>query len=293
MFRSIRPYLVLIRPANVVTSVADVLAGLALASSISEIDVTPALLLLLATACLYAGGIVFNDYFDRYIDAEERPERPIPSGKISGAAAVSFGLALFIIALLSALAVGSQSFGLAFIIIAAALLYDRWMKHNAFMGPFFMGIARSANLLLGMSILESALFEYAWLGIIPLVFIFSVTLTSREENRGENRSAIIVAMLLDLSVIGLLVYSAFTKAVHPWYPLILVSLWAFMVLSTKFRAWRINTPENIKNAVKTGVMSLIVLDASYALLAGKIDFAVVILFLLPVSVVLARKFAVT
>jgi 4-hydroxybenzoate polyprenyltransferase len=276
-----------------VTSVADVLAGLALASSVSVIHISQGLLLLLATACLYAGGIVFNDYFDRDIDAEERPERPIPSGKISGASAVTFGFVLFIIALMAASLVGSRSLGLALIIIAAALLYDRWMKHHAFMGPFFMGIARSANLLLGLSILESALFEYAWLGIIPLVFIFSVTLTSREENRGENRSAIILAMLLDLSVVGILVYSAFTKAVQPWYPLLLISIWAFMVLSTKFNAFRINTPENIKNAVKTGVMSLIVLDASYALLAGKFDFAVVILFLLPVSVVLARKFAVT
>ena len=42
--------------------------------------------LLVATATLYAGGIVFNDYFDRTLDAVERPERPIPERPRSGAA---------------------------------------------------------------------------------------------------------------------------------------------------------------------------------------------------------------
>ena len=33
--------------------------------------------------CLYAAGMVLNDAFDAELDARERPERPIPSGRIS------------------------------------------------------------------------------------------------------------------------------------------------------------------------------------------------------------------
>ena len=43
----------------------------------------PFLLLLLASACLYCGGMVWNDYFDRAQDKLERPSRPIPSGRVS------------------------------------------------------------------------------------------------------------------------------------------------------------------------------------------------------------------
>ena len=74
------------RPANIVTSVADILAGIAIASapgSLVERIWPAALLLCLSTACLYGGGIVFNDVFDAELDKVERPERAIPSGLVS------------------------------------------------------------------------------------------------------------------------------------------------------------------------------------------------------------------
>ena len=40
------------------------------------------LLLALAFSLLYTGGMYLNDAFDRDIDARERPERPIPSGRV-------------------------------------------------------------------------------------------------------------------------------------------------------------------------------------------------------------------
>ena len=72
---TIRPYLELMRPANVATALADVLAGYAVAG-LGNPRALP--WLLLSTACLYAGGVVLNDFFDRDVDRLERPERPIP-----------------------------------------------------------------------------------------------------------------------------------------------------------------------------------------------------------------------
>ncbi len=43
----------------------------------------------LASALLYWSGMVLNDWADRKRDAVERPERPIPSGDVSPAAALS------------------------------------------------------------------------------------------------------------------------------------------------------------------------------------------------------------
>ena len=43
------------------------------------IPFAPALII----SMLYCAGMVLNDYWDRHIDAKERPQRPIPSGRVS------------------------------------------------------------------------------------------------------------------------------------------------------------------------------------------------------------------
>src|SRR5262245_28086746 len=91
---TLRGYVELLRPANVITALTDVLAGFAIAGLAS-----PKALpwLLLATACLYAGGVVLNDVFDRRIDANERPERPIPSGRVPVRHAALLGGGLLVV----------------------------------------------------------------------------------------------------------------------------------------------------------------------------------------------------
>src|SRR5436309_2569438 len=79
--------LALVRPPNVFTAVADSLAGLVLARRAGPVLGDPGLWCLAASACLYLGGIALNDYFDRAVDAVERPERPIPSGSVPPAVA--------------------------------------------------------------------------------------------------------------------------------------------------------------------------------------------------------------
>ena len=53
------------------------------------------------------------------------------------------------------------------------------------------------------------------------------------------------------------------------------------------------TPENIKKAVKMGVLSIIPLNASYAAGFGGWEIGIFVLFLLPILILLAKKFAVT
>ncbi|OYZ46911.1 MAG: polyprenyltransferase, partial [Sphingobacteriales bacterium 24-40-4] len=73
------------RPANIATSVADVLAGIAISGYFlgAGQEFLPVILLCLSTIGLYGGGIVFNDVFDAELDKIERPERAIPSGAVS------------------------------------------------------------------------------------------------------------------------------------------------------------------------------------------------------------------
>ena len=101
-------YLRLLRVANVFTALADVLMGYACV----ERQLAPLLPLagLLATsALLYLAGMVLNDVFDLETDRQERPERPLPAGRIAWRAARRWGFAL----LLAGVAAGALGLALA------------------------------------------------------------------------------------------------------------------------------------------------------------------------------------
>jgi 4-hydroxybenzoate polyprenyltransferase len=148
-------FLRLMRPANIVTAIADILAGVIISGYLAspEYSLSPVLLLVLATIGLYGGGVVFNDIFDAELDKIERPERPIPSGLISKQRASVLGGLLLLMAIVAAAFVHPEGFLslsvlLTVLIAIAALVYDKWGKHHSLLGPINMGLCRGLNLLL-------------------------------------------------------------------------------------------------------------------------------------------------
>src|SRR5688500_11843123 len=174
------------RPANIITAIADILAGVAIATSLqfTKADTSLAVLLALSTACLYGGGVVMNDVFDAELDKIERPERPIPSGAIQKSHAALFGVFLLLLCIVCADFCSNTSAIIAASIAVAAVVYDKWAKHHAFLGPLNMGVCRGLNLLLGISIYPAAIEFYWFLCIIPVIYIFAITMISRGEVHG-------------------------------------------------------------------------------------------------------------
>ncbi len=163
-------FLRLMRPANIVTAISDILAGVAIANYTTpdnwfQQNLSSIFLLALSTIGLYGGGVVLNDVFDAELDKIERPERAIPSGIISKKTAALFASFLFLIGITAAAFVHpNQIFSittvLAIAIVFACIIYDKWGKHHAYLGPVNMGLCRGLNLLLGISILPAALTTY-------------------------------------------------------------------------------------------------------------------------------------
>ena len=290
---SLRPYLTLMRPANLVTAVADVLAGASVAAAVTGGWDPQIGWLCTATIGLYGGGVVFNDIFDLDLDRLERPERALPSGQVTLASAIFLGGLLLIGGVICSAVVGSSAAAIAIAVAALALLYDGRAKHHPVFGPLVMGMCRGGNLLLGVSLSARALGQYWWLGLLPVVFIAAITLTSRGEVGGNNRRSISLAMWLDGAVAAaLLLLPYFTLAQPlPAYPFFL--LWYGMNFLAKRDAIRDNRPPLIKKAVKTGVLSLIPLNACLAASFMGLPAGFLVLALLPVSFGLARYFAVT
>ncbi|MGH8503358.1 MAG: UbiA-like protein EboC [Gammaproteobacteria bacterium] len=288
----------LARPANVVTALSDVLAGFAVtglySSGVIETGSLVALVwLLIATAGLYAGGVVFNDVFDARLDAAERPQRPIPSGRVSQGAAAVFGGLLLLGGIAAALQVSQFSGVLAAMIALTAVAYDAYGKHLEWLGPLNMGACRGLNLLLGMSALPASVPQLWFLALIPIVYIASITLISRGEVHGGTRSAGIAALaLIGLLGAGVLLLGLTERFVLLAAAPFLILFWWFVVPAFVKAAQR-PTPELIRAAVKTGVIMLIALNAAIAAGFAGIWYGLAVLMLLPVSIALARAFAVT
>lgn len=285
------------RPANIVTSVADVLAGVAVSGwlnswSVSVTYLQPIVLLCIATIGLYGGGVVFNDVFDAEIDRIERPERPIPSGVVSTREASLVGILLLTAGLIAAAIAGFVSGIIAFIIAVAALVYDKWGKHHSILGPLNMGLCRGLNLLLGISILPGALANWWYLAFVPVMYIASITMISRGEVHGGSRMTLYMASLLYGLVIGAILYFSFLKGML-LVALIFLLPFAWMIFKPLATAIREPAGKNIGKAVKAGVLALILMNAAWAAAFGAIYAAFIILLLLPLSLKLGRLFAVT
>ena len=297
-------YLRLMRPANIVTAFADILAGSAIALALANPEAesfaesltahgSDILLLLVSTLGLYGGGVVFNDVFDLSLDKVERPERPLPSGKASLKGAILLGASLLLLGLLAALGVSWQSGCVALVIIALVLLYNSWAKHYTLWGPLTMGLCRAGNLLLGVSIIPAIAIEHGYVGLIPLLYIGAITLVSQGEVNGGNKNSLRLAFAMYLLVMLLIFWIGEWNEKDVGFGLPFLALLAFLIIPPLRHAIKSLQPKDIMKAVKAGVLALIVLDSAIAAIFGGIGWGLCILLLLPLSRLLAKLFAVT
>jgi 4-hydroxybenzoate polyprenyltransferase len=156
-----------------------------------------------------------------------------------------------------------------------------------------MGLCRGLNLLLGLSILPAALSDWWFLGFIPMIYIASITMISRGEVHGGSRIGLYLACLFYGLVIGLIFFFAWLNKGSLLLCGIFLALFAWMIFDPLVRAIREPVGRTIGRAVKAGVIGLILMNASWASASNELFFAVGIALLLPVSIGLARMFAVT
>ncbi|WP_242919978.1 UbiA-like protein EboC [Pontibacter liquoris] len=297
-------YLRLMRPANIITAIADICLGFAasgallaapfLTSPTTATDyLQPLLWLILSTIGLYGGGVVFNDVFDAELDHVERPERPIPSGVVTVKGASALGAILLIGGIVAAWQVSVLSAILAAAVALLALLYDWKGKHQNVLGPVNMGACRGGNLLLGVSAVPAAVPQLWYLSLIPIVYISAITMISRGEVHGGNTAALKGAIGLYVLVIGSILCLSLLPDFDLLASLPFLLLFAFLIFPPLFKALPTKAPSLIGKAVKAGILALIVMDASIAAGFAGWGYGLIVLLLLPVSIFIARNFAVT
>jgi geranylgeranylglycerol-phosphate geranylgeranyltransferase len=160
----------LIRPFNCFLASLATVAGFNLISTPNLITLWAALAVFFVTG----GGNVINDFFDIKRDKINKPNRPLPSGKIKPGYAVGISIILFSIGLFFAYLVNIELFYLAILAASTLIIYSGVIKEYKFFGNIIVSI------LVGLTFIAGSLAAGNWKGGIILAFLASMVNWSRE-----------------------------------------------------------------------------------------------------------------
>lgn len=283
-------YARLLRLPNGFTALSNILAAQLIVTG-GQPEWTPLLLLMLASWCLYSGGIVLNDWFDYEEDLRERPGRPLPSGQVPRSVAAALGFGLLGLGILFAAAAGTKQLLITIAVALLVLLYDGFAKRTA-LASLSMGACRYGNWILGLSH-GGTLLEMVLLSLPVFFYVTSLTLLSRAETTAAERRPLLLCglglLLTALVIAGL--YGA--GQLHHLWALTLPAAALLLVGRRLWDTWRDYTPANIQRMVKTLVLGIIPLDAILVFAGGPWWGGLAVLALYLPGAWLARKMYVT
>ncbi len=144
----LRAWGALVRASLLPSAVADAAAGICLAyGALEQSRSAPAgaWWLLPASACLYAGGMLLNDWADHDQDAGEGRRRPLVVGAVRRGSALGAALLLFALGVAGAAFAHPAAGWWAGCIALLAAAYDLAWR-GPLLGPLCLGVCRGANL---------------------------------------------------------------------------------------------------------------------------------------------------
>lgn len=295
----------LCRLPNVFTALADVMMGFLVTHATALGG--PELTLLGAASCLiYTAGMVLNDVFDVEIDRAERPDRPLPSGRVSVPLARALGLGLLAAGVgcaggAAALAGDARP---AYVVAGLAVLvlaYDLVLKSTP-LGPLAMGGCRALNVLLGMSLSETP-----WQTVHLIVaggmgvYIVGVSWFARSEAEESRAAPLLGALVVMMGAFGFLAWlpsfdlpDGGGERRFPYAALLEMRwhlVWLLLASSVALRcvrAMQVPSPRNVQRAIVNCLQVIIVIDALVCFAARDVLVSLTVLVLLAPMTVLGR-----
>jgi len=151
----VKHFISMIRPLNCVMAAFGTFIGYSIGHGF--IHLQPELNIAMLVAFLVcAGGMVLNDYFDRFVDRKLHPEKPLPSGKIGAESAILYAVALFFVGnVLAFLFLSKTSFLIAFAFTVLLILYSRFLPQAKYIGNWVVASGTAFTLVFGASLINS------------------------------------------------------------------------------------------------------------------------------------------
>jgi len=273
---SLRTHLELGRVSNLPTVWTNVLAAAVLSGA--SLHAGPTLTVMLALSLFYVAGMYLNDAMDAAIDAEERPQRPVPSGRIDAAsvrrwATVHFVAGFMLLAAARIAAPGALGSGSAGWLVSGLSLvgvivwYDVSHKGNPY-SPLLMGACRVLVLVVAACTLAGGLPATVVGGaLVVLSWLVGLTYTAKREGRGRVGERWPLALLAAPLVIGVALAVIDASVLLP-----LIALGGALALSAHWM--RRGEGDDIRRAVGLMIAGICLVDGILIASTGHTTLAV-------------------
>jgi len=185
-----KSWLQLLRFPNLFTVPGDPLMGMMLVMSEGgsiRFSQKFAVLAIMTSVSLYAAGMILNDVADLSTDSLERPERPIPSGRISRRSAIALAGALIGLSLVCGLIVSWKGVIVVLLLLSLIIFYNFAARKKPLLGFVTMSLCRSMSVIIGAVYLAGRINAQVSYGAAGLfVYIFAVCFIAKDEaNEGQ------------------------------------------------------------------------------------------------------------
>ncbi|MEU6144984.1 SCO3242 family prenyltransferase [Streptomyces sp. NPDC047081] len=295
----------LVRAPAALSVPGDVLAGAAAAGNPLTVRTFG---VMGSSVCLYWAGMALNDYADATVDAVERPERPVPSGRVPRRTALAVAGGLTAAGLgLAAVAGGRRGLLGAVPLTGLVWAYDLGLKDTP-AGAAAMAGARGLDVLTGALAathgqpVGRALRRGAGPAALVGAHTYTLMTLSRHEIHGA-RARVPAATLAATTATALATAAPalrqFTRSIpRRSTPTTLATAGAALAYlgaygSAQFKAVRKPSGEYLRRAVGAGILSLMPLQAALTARAGAPVAATVLGVAHPLARRLARRISPT
>ena len=171
--RKILYFIELSRPINGLIAFISVFLGALLASG-SLSPLINVFIVAIAAFLILSAGNALNDFCDVEIDKINKPQRPIPSGKITRKEALTFAVILLEIGTGMGILINLTAFLIALSVSICLAFYAIWLKRTPLAGNIVVGLLTAVIFISGGVAVNSLSGM-----IIPAIFAFLFT-TARE-----------------------------------------------------------------------------------------------------------------
>ncbi len=262
-------YLEIIRPGNAIMAVIAVL----LIAIISGIFTFKILLACIVVFIITGAGNSINDYFDYKIDAINKPERPIPSGRISLNKAGFYSLALLLIGTILAFILGLLP-GLIALSTALLMVYYAYsLKKKFLIGNVVISFLTGLTFVFGGVIVGEILTSII-LGFFPFLTTLAREIVKDMEDvegdriegamtlpimSGMRISSIIAAFFLILASLSspILYYLGILTIFY--IPLLIIAVLIFLYYALSIlKDQSIKNARNVSNKLKIGMIIILI-----------------------------------
>lgn len=244
--------------------------------------------LLASSGCLFLAGMSLNDYFDKNIDKKERPERPIPSGKIQPKNALSLGIIFLIIANIFSIFVGIEAVLVTITMSVLIFSYDFKIKKFPVIGILTLSLIRFLNVILGATIAFN--FETVYIAIPLAIFVAGISILARTESSSIPRKSEMLNLIFILFTIVSTVIIIFDKIT-----IVSLGFLGLFIISVFFPyvIFKDNTMKSVQKKITYQLLAIMILDGVIISAFSELSYAVVAILLYIPAFFMIKKSYVT